>query len=202
MSFLKDILGLSKKGPVAPLNTGTMVGIGEEETSSTVVGHISDNGTFLQFQAYFSDIRPEIVENDHIHQGIYFCALVKLGILQKRGNAYLPPEEIFTQMAGPNGLQQVSFYRKKSNTSGTSFGFDYDSIGQFNTKHKVELIDLLQEVEDALDIAWEEANDIAAMLKERHRANPNKSGKASTHRKRDLMFKDDKAEILKQILGC
>jgi len=202
MSFLKDVLGLSKNGPMEQTQNGIMVSTGEESTASNVVKHTSDDGQFLQFQSYFADIKPEIIDNDHIHQDIYFCALVKMGILQKRGNSYLPPESIYQQMKNSDGLKQVSFYRKKSNSSGTSFGFDYDSIGDFNKKHKVKLIDLLQEVETALDEAMDEAVEIAEMIKERHRLNPLKTGKISTHKKRNAIFNESKKEILLDKLSC
>jgi len=202
MGFLKNVLGLSTEGPMEESATGTLVSVGEESTASNAVSHMSDDGTFLQFQSYFADIKPEIIDNDHIHQDIYFCALVKIDILQKRGNSYLPPEEIYQQMKGSNGLKQLSFYRKKSNSSGSSFGFDYDSIGDFNKKHKIELIDLLQEVETALDEAMTEAVEIAEMIKERHRLNPLKTGKISTHKKRDALFNESKKEILLDKLSC
>jgi len=202
MSFLKDMLTLGNSEEQTVTPDGNVISIGEEQTQVTVTREITDDGQYMQFSAYWADVKGEIVELDHLTQEMYFCTLIKLGLLQKRGNTYLPPESIYQQMKDKSGLDQVGIYRKKSTSKGLTFGFDYESVGELNSKWKPKIVDILQKVEDELDCALEEAQEIGELMKERHRKDPTKSGKAAVYNKVKALFNVSKAEIVHKHLGC
>lgn len=202
MSYLKDMFTLAKHEDKISTPEGNVISVGSEETMATVTSSITDDGTFLQFQAYWADIKTEIVDNDHLTQEMYFCALIKLGLLQKRGSAYLPPEEIYEKMKGKKGIAVSSFYRKKSNAKGISFGFDYENVGSLNSQHKPAIVDLLQSLEDDLDDALDEAKEFGKFMKEKHRNDPTKSGKATTWNRVRAIFDVSKRELMHKHLGC
>lgn len=202
MTFIKDILGLARTEDPVETPNGNIIHIGEEKTQATVTGEITDDGKYMQFQAYYADIKGEIKELDHLTQEMYFCILVKNGILQKRGSAYIPPEEIYEQMKGKDGLESVGIYRKKSLSKGVTFGFDYENVGDLNKEHKPMIVDALQEVEDLLDQALEEAKEIGEMLKIKHRQDPEKFGKPNIHKKIKALFEVSKKEIMHKYLSC
>ena len=202
MSFLKDMLSIATHEDKVITPDGNTISMGSEETQAVVTADITDNGTYLQFQAYWADIKGEILELDHLTQEMYFCTLQKLNLVQKRGNAYIPPEEVYLKMKGKEGLDCYDIYRKKSTARGLTFGFDYEQVGTINSKYKAKIVDILQAVENELDEALEEAQEIGEMLKEKHRNDPSKRGKATVYNKVKALFEVTKREIIHKHLEC
>jgi len=210
MGFFNELIGLGRSGePSAQSNNG-LVSISSENTASSAIERMTDGGEYMTFDSYWEDIRPELRDVDHIGQKEYYCALIKLGIAQKRGNSFLPPEEHYSIMKNQNGLLESSFYRKRTTKKiidGVetiipieSYGLSFERIGDFNTTHKIDIINTLQSLEDELDDAWEEAEAIAEVLKERWRAT--KPGKPRVMDRVKAMFKADRTRIIHEHLGC
>ena len=202
MSYVRELLGLTKVTDTIETERGNIVTMSEESTSSKAIDYVTDGGDYITFQQYAQEIKQEIVDLDYINQEMVFCALIKFGIIEKRAtNSYIPPSETYEKMKGKDGLVTCDYYRRKSNSLGTTFGFDLDSVNQLNNAYKLKVVTLLQELEDALDAAMEEAKEFGDYLKQKHRES-DKGGKPSVHMEVRALFEVQKKKLIRQHLEC
>jgi len=200
MSFITEVLGLARKDTVTTKG-GNEISISQEATAAKAIEYATDGGNYITFQQYAQDIKGEIIDINHITQEMIFCALIKFKIIEKRAtNSYIPPSEIYEQMKGKDGQDTIGFYRKRSGTNGTGFGFDLETINQLNNEYKAKIVDLVQELEDKLDIAEDEAKEFGEYLRQKHRET--KQGKPSVHMEVKALFEVSKRKLIKQYLEC
>jgi len=202
MSFIKEILGIAETTDTIQTKRGNIVTMSEESSSAKAIDYITDGGDYITFQQYAQEIKQEIIDLDYINQEMVFCALIKFGIIEKRStNSYIPPTDVYEKMKKKDGAVTLDYYRKKSNASGTTFGFDLDSINRLNNTHKINIVTLLQTLEDELDTAMEEAKDFGEYLKQKHRES-DRGGKPSVHMEVRALFDVTKKRLIRKHLEC
>jgi len=207
MGFWDIIKGEKEKLEQVPETVQTeggdlLIDTNPEKPIYDAIEKITDDGEYITFSDYWENVKADLIEVDHVNLSLYMCALVKLGIVQKIGNAYVPPNGTFTRMRGSDGEVEVGIYRKKQNAKGQTFGFAVSQMEKINKTIKPKIVKLLQEVETRLDLAKEEAEAVGEVLKERWRKDPNKTGKPRVYHKVKAVFEEEKRSIIQELLGC
>lgn len=203
MNPLKEVMDLITSSTKTETPEGRLIEIDEESTIKTAVDYTTDEGQYITFQQYTEDVLSEIIDIDYVNQRMVFCAMIKLGIIQKRSEgSYIPPTEVYEQLKGKDGLDTVGFYRKKSNSKGgLTFGFDIDNIHKLNIQYKASLVDMIQSLEDELDSAFARAEEFTEILKNFKRSS-GQTGKISVHLEKKAYFEQEKRRLVRKHLDC
>ena len=144
-------------------------------TALIISDRVFDNGKYCSFRASYGKVIATLDAHDaseHIDEGLYFKALVKLGILEKgrilktgfindKHGSYFPPAEISEDMYDDSDAIN-GIYRKKRGT----FGFNCDNEDLLNTKALQPTAELLRRVNDELIIVSEQVLQAKEAMRE------------------------------------
>ncbi len=172
-NYLTNLFSQPKPHSEVTSPKGNLVQTSAEDTMSNIILHKTDGGEYITFQDWWADIQQNLRDKDghgelHINQTIYFCALVYFGLVEKINGQYLPPKEVLKQLRTQKGGEYELYYRRKGNAESSGcYGLSFATLQAFNTEHKDKMIDMLLLIEQELDLAWAEAEEIASIMTER-----------------------------------